>query len=387
MKKYQATHPWITFECDLRAASHRVWLMLGEAQSKCEHIAGALLTPDVALEMHQIYLVKGIFATTAIEGNPLNEEEVRSYLAGTLKLPPAQQYIQQEMDNVEAALDEIFQQTLQCAETALSPERVQIYNALVLRDLELEDGVVAGAIRLKDVLVGDVYRGAPPEDCAYLLERMCAWLNHETFCAQDDRRLIFGILRALLAHLYIAWIHPFGDGNGRTARLIEFEILTCSGVPSPAAHLLSDHYNRTRGEYYRQLDAASRSGGNIWPFLEYALGGFLSGLREQIERIRSQELTVAWRDYVHSVFSAKSTKGDERRRHLMLDMSQHETAVPLEKMRVISSRVAEHYAGKTSKTLARDLIELQKLDLIVKTPQGYRAHREIMLAFLPERRV
>jgi len=291
------------------------------------------------------------------------------------------------MDNVETALDEIFQQTLQRAETSLSPERVQSYNALVLRDLDLEDGIVAGAIRLKDVLVGDVYRGAPPEDCAYLLERMCAWLNHETFCAHDDRRLIFGILRALLAHLYIAWIHPFGDGNGRTARLIEFEILTCSGVPSPAAHLLSDHYNRTRGEYYHQLDAASRSGGNIWPFLEYALGGFLSGLKEQIERIRSQELTVAWRDYVHSVFADKATKGDERRRHLILDMSQHETAVPPEKMRTISSRVAEHYAGKTSKTLARDLIELQKLDLIVKTPQGYRAHREIMLAFLPERRV
>ncbi len=37
----------------------------------------------------------------------------------------------------------------------------------------------------------------------------------------DDRnnRVAAAILRAVLAHLYIAWIHPFGDGNGRTARL------------------------------------------------------------------------------------------------------------------------------------------------------------------------
>ncbi len=38
----------------------------------------------------------------------------------------------------------------------------------------------------------------------------------------------------------MAWIHPFGDGNGRTARLLEFLILArCGMVPLPAAHLLS----------------------------------------------------------------------------------------------------------------------------------------------------
>ncbi|NOY75701.1 MAG: hypothetical protein GXP32_07900 [Kiritimatiellaeota bacterium] len=32
-----------------------------------------------------------------------------------------------------------------------------------------------------------------------------------------------------LAHVYIAWIHPFGDGNGKTARLMEFYLLLRSG--------------------------------------------------------------------------------------------------------------------------------------------------------------
>jgi len=83
------------------------------------------------------------------------------------------------------------------------------------------------------------------------------------------------------------WIHPFGDGNGRTARLVEFQILLQAGIPSPAAHLLSNHYKQTRTEYYRQLATASRSGGNILPFIEYAVGGFVDGLKEQLALIRA----------------------------------------------------------------------------------------------------
>jgi Fic/DOC family len=41
------------------------------------------------------------------------------------------------------------------------------------------------------------------------------------------------LVKAILAHLYIAWIHPFGDGNGRAARLMELRILLEAGVPMP----------------------------------------------------------------------------------------------------------------------------------------------------------
>jgi Fic family protein len=99
----------------------------------------------------------------------------------------------------------------------------------------------------------------------------------------------------VVAHLCLAWIHPFGDGNGRTARLVEFQILLGAGVPTPAAHLLSNHYNQTRTEYYRQLDRASKSGGEIVPFIEYAARGFVDGLREQLHKIRDQQWDVSWR--------------------------------------------------------------------------------------------
>lgn len=55
----------------------------------------------------------------------------------------------------------------------------------------------------------------------------------------SQNRVAFGIIRAILAHLYLAWIHPFGDGNGRTARSMELHLLMDSGVPSAAAQLLN----------------------------------------------------------------------------------------------------------------------------------------------------
>jgi hypothetical protein len=70
--------------------------------------------------------------------------------------------------------------------------------------------------------------------------------------------------------------HPFGDGNGRVARLIEVQILSESGViPDVATGLLSDHYNKTRSQYYLALDGAQ---GDVTSFVGYALQGLLDEL-------------------------------------------------------------------------------------------------------------
>ena len=111
------------------------------------------------------------------------------------------------------------------------------------------------------------------------------WLNGSDFAPTEDKRLVYAILKAIIAHLHLSWIHPFGDGNGRVARLLEFQILIGAGVPAASAHLLSNHYNLTRSEYYRQLDRASATGGNVVPFVSYAVRGFLDGLKQQIDVI------------------------------------------------------------------------------------------------------
>ena len=61
--------PYLSFSFDMRHLSPTVWLSLGEAMSKCQHLAGVPLKPHRAEDMAAIYLARGVQATTAIEGN------------------------------------------------------------------------------------------------------------------------------------------------------------------------------------------------------------------------------------------------------------------------------------------------------------------------------
>ncbi|OEU65102.1 MAG: hypothetical protein BA863_06235 [Desulfovibrio sp. S3730MH75] len=381
MRTYEETHPWINFTLNLNNAQFTHWMLLGEAQSKCKHFKGVPLLPGVAKKFYNIYLAKGVIATTAIEGNTLSEEEVLQHLEGKLELPASKDYLRQEIDNIIKACNQIGKHVLQAESTDISVKAIKEYNKLVLTDLPLGEDVVPGKIRDHSVVVGR-YRGAPPEDCEYLVSRLCAWINKELE-SPPEYQMAFGILKAILTHLYLAWIHPFGDGNGRTARLIEFHMLLSVGVPATAAHLLSNHYNQTRSEYYRQLDLTHKADNNVFSFIEYALNGFIDGLKEQIKIIKNQQLRVHWISHVHTVFQNKNNSTDLRRRRLVIDLSYEREPVPTPKLRHITPRIAEAYAGKTDKTVKRDINALSELNLVVKTDRGVRVKKEIMLAFLP----
>lgn len=383
---FQKTHPWINFSLNLQQIPPAVWVALGEAQSKCEHISGVPLRPGTARELHQIYLAKGVLATTAIEGNTLSEEEALRRVKGNLKLPPSKEYLGQELDNIIDACNQIADRLFNGCDLALTVEEIRYYNELVLRKLPLDEDVTPGQFRRHSVGVGS-YRAAPAQECDYLMDRYISWLN-DVLVPFDENIIAFNIIKAIVAHVYFAWIHPFADGNGRTARLIEFKILLCSGVPLPAAQLLTNHYNQTRHEYYRQLDRASKSGGDLIPFIQYAVQGYVDGLREQVSTIREQQFDVAWRNYVHEFFKDQNTPADVRRRHLVLDLSRkEEDVIPLSKITDISHRVATAYVGKTKRTIERDVNFLSEAGLIEKNRQGIKAKTEAILAFLPARRV
>ena len=298
-------------------------------------------------------------------------------------MPPSREYLGKEVDNVLKGCNEITDKMIRGDASSLSVAEIKAFNKIVLADLDLDKDVVPGEIRKHSVGVAG-YRGAPAEDCEYLLERMCEWLNNPEF-NPDEHTITFSILRAVVAHLYIAWVHPFGDGNGRTARLLEFKTLLTSGMPTPAAHLLSNHYNSTRTEYYRQLDYASKSKGDVIPFIRYAVNGYVDGLRSQLKVIQEQQLFVAWRDHVYEHFRDKSGKINERLRKLVLDLSYQKEPIPISKLNEVSGRVAKLYATKTQRTLSRDVNELLKANLIRQDGSGYVANKEIMLSLLPVR--
>jgi len=375
------THPWITFHIDLHRVPFTLWMMLGEAQSKCEHLAGEPLQPDLDHDLHSLYLAKGVHATTAIEGNTLTEKQVQQRIQGKLELPPSQEYMGKEIDNILTACSGILAELMGEGATDLSTEEIKRFNSMALEGLELGEEVAPGSIR--NIMVGVArYRAVPPQHMDTLLEKLCIWLNDNKF-KQSKNKIALGIFRAILAHLYIAWIHPFADGNGRTARLMEFKILLSHGVPSAAAHLLSNHYNQTRTEYYRQLDVASKSKGDVIPFITYAVQGFIDGLKEQLALVQAQQLNIIWRDYVYSKFKNKYGTANERRRKLALDISECNEPVALKDIAMLTPRLASLYANKTYRTVVRDVVELISMGLLVRKANQYRPRWEVIKGFLP----
>ena len=173
------------------------------------------------------------------------------------------------------------------------------------------------------------------------------------------------LAKAVYAHLYIAWIHPFGDGNGRTARLLEFLILArCGTVPIPAAHLLSDHYNLTRDRYYDELTLSSKPGQSSLGFLAYAIEGFIDGIRATIGMVRAQQLAVAWVNYVHERFASQpNTNASARQRSLVLAMPMG-APVKRDDLEGLTPKLAKLYAATGPRVLSRDLNALKKLGLM-----------------------
>jgi Fic family protein len=384
--EYLSSHPWLTFEYRISYdVEAQLWATLGEAFSKCQHLTGTPLTPAVARELGAVYLAKGALATTAIEGNTLTEEEARGIIYGQKVLPPSQRYLQREIENVVVALRAIDSDS-RTGGTRITTDWIKEQNRLVLKELESDEHVVPGEYTVSKVVVG-TYRGAPPAEVPYLMDRLVAWIDELTEVSDrqpPNVRFFSAFLAATLGHLYLAWVHPFGDGNGRTARLLECAILTNSGlVPWLSANLLSDHYNRTRTDYYRRLANASRAG-DVTGFLGYAAQGFADLLREQIQLVQSQQLRVSWINFVHQRFhSQPNTDATARQRTLLLSMPEGPT--PVAGLRRLTAELAELYATKGDKTLTRDVNKLQALGLVIRDRHTIEPAVHIMAAFIPGR--
>ncbi|MCP4968391.1 MAG: Fic family protein [bacterium] len=385
---YQESHPWITFDATAFNNLSKVgWMRLGEARAKCEDLAGTPIAPAVAQRISSVTLVKGAHATAAIEGNTLTVEQAQGIADGTFKAPTSREYQEREIRNVLEVLSEVDRQVIDGKAPPITLNLICEFNRRILEGTDYDDEAVPGQIRTYNVGVMD-YRGVPHESCEHLVERLCEWLESDKFNQPDappEIQFATSVAAAIYAHLYMAWIHPFGDGNGRTARLIEFLILARSGqIPVPAAALLSDHYNLTRDRYYRELSRASKASDTIG-FAEYAIEGLVDGLREQMSMVRAHQMGVAWTNYVHETMNElPATATRDRQRTLVLAMGAGEP-LPKDDLTGLTPKVAQLYAKAGSRLLGRDLNRLAEFGLVVKLSGGrWRSNAPIMAAFLPK---
>lgn len=381
-------HPWITFRLDLARLSPPTWVTLGECVSKIQHLVETPLMPRVGEAMRQAFVSKGIHGTAAIEGNTLALEEVKQRLQHELELPESQEYLGIEIDNLDRGYAFLSEVIAKEELPQLSEGRVKEYNRIILSGLELDDDVVPGEYALRQHGVMH-YRAPSPAEIRASMPELVDWLNDGTRWQTPDGMpdLAITVLKAITAHLYLAWIHPFGDGNGRTARMVEAEVLARGGIPVVAFHLLSDHYNRTRTAYYRRLAETSRvPQGYPEAFIDYAVQGLADGLRQQIDQVKAQHREVVWRDFVHDQFRGEDSLRYQRLRRLAMDLALAPKPVPKAALWDVSERVRASYRDKTLKTVTRDVNELTRRGLLLRGPGGYKANLQILDAFVPPRR-
>ena len=351
----RTTHPWLTFEINLRRIDGRAWAILGEVASRCARLSGIPLRPDTAKKLHSVYLARGAAATTQIEGNSITAKEVERRLQGRITVPPSRRYLWTEVDNVVKAYTAIWRETLRTGSSPLTVDRIKTLHRRVTRGLRDEEEIQPGRLRTEAVGVAD-YRAPEARLCEPLLAAMCEMLNKSIFDnTWRHARASTGIIRAIVAHVYLAWIHPFNDGNGRTARLIEFQMLVSAGVPSISAHVLTNHYNHTRTEYYAQLSRASKTGGDLTSFITYALEGLADGLDEQMDLIKEEHRDMAWRSHCHAALAEFSGKSKDRSVRVALDVSRVAGPVRMSDVPSLTPALSAMYRNLSQRTLRRDI--------------------------------
>ena len=385
------SHDFIQFPPDLSRLPSAAWFLLGRIQAKIQHLKDIPIPPDDALhdELHLVYLAKGVHATTAIEGNSFSEAEVQKIIQNDLKVPPSRAYQEQEIRNMLKAFNTLAEDERRGTRPDFSLPLLNRYHRLVLENAAQSDAVQIGALRTHFVTVGR-YLAAPAQDCERLMAAYCGWLNEAPTAAAGDE-LAGQILKALSAHLYFAWIHPYSDGNGRMARLVEFAILLRAGVPDIAAHLLSNFYNKTRSRYYEQLqashgeyqDGAYPPTADLTGFIAYALQGFHDELDEQMEWIYARQLQVIWHDFIHSSFPKNPNARQQRQKRLALDLTDRAfgKSLNISEIREITAAVAIAYNGRTKRTLRRDLKALVEMKLLAQDAEGYKPNTDILFRF------
>lgn len=205
------------------------------------------LPPSALAKLKQYFDVEWTYHSNAIEGSTLTLLETKVILEDGLTVggKPLREHL--EAINHKHAID--FVEALAKQSEPLTEHNIRQIHALVLKGVDDEE---AGQYRRGMVRIsGSEY--LPPEGVAVpgLMSDFAEWLNGEA-------RSLSAIERAALAHFRLVDIHPFADGNGRSARLLMNLILLQDGYPPAVIH------REDRLAYYTALDRAHE--GNTDPF-------------------------------------------------------------------------------------------------------------------------
>jgi len=247
------------------------------------------LTPSVLTSLRQSARLQTVHFSTYIEGNRLTLEQIQDLLQGIGTTFPGRERDAAEILGYYAALEHINQLALQ--RQSLTESDIQRLHALVMgggkttitptpyRDGQnaIYDGNTKALVYL------------PPEahDVPTLMANLVAWI------ATAEQEHFPCPLLAALAHYQFATIHPYYDGNGRTARLLTTLLLHRGGYDLNGLYSLEEYYAKNLQAYYHAISIGQshnyymgRAEADITPWLDY----FCDGMVESLEAIQKHAL-------------------------------------------------------------------------------------------------
>ncbi len=184
------------------------------------------------------------------------------------------------------------------------------------------------------------------------------------------------VAKAIMAHYYLAEIHPFADGNGRTARALEALLLYVNGMNDYCFWSLANFWSTHRDQYILQLGNIRRTC-NPWDFLIWGIKGYLG----EIKRIKSLILRklkqLMFMDYVKYLLASKRDKNIKISQRVVDFLQLLVTAgrVPLEGF-MTSAPIAALYSNSSAATRSRDFKKMNQLGLVTISKEDNRSHIE-----------
>lgn len=369
----------VHFEMRVNTEDPEMLRLLVKVDAMASVIRDIPIPPYVQSRLDNLNMVRAVRGTTGIEGTEVSEEEVEEILltpAGQQVLPRNRARDEQEVRNANEVMGYVAERLRAEPTGPLTEELVRDFHRTVTQDIGYPHNA-PGEYRTHLVRAGNYIPPGNAERIRGLMSEFVRWLNSAP--ATDWHPVI----RAVVAHFYVIAIHPFGDGNGRTARAVESYLLYQAGVNARGYYSLANYYYRHREEYISMLDyVLFESDPDLTPFVMFALRG-LDGELETVHREVLEALSViAFRDFAREALDSGGrlgTRAGERQLGLLVGVA--EGPLSLREMRSGRHRLSRLYRGLSSKTLQRDIRALVEDKLVVVEGDRLEANLGLMTQF------
>jgi Fic family protein len=311
-------------------------------------VADLPMTPKVQARLRETARLLSTHYSTQIEGNRLTLDEATRVIQKDERFP-GRQRDEQEVLGYYQALDELEKQAGK--KSKITEKIVQRLHALVMGGKRGK--VKSTPYREGQNVIRDSRSGAmvylPPEakDVAGLMDDLVKWLEKNELKKNTlKKNANDGLpcpLRAAIAHYQFATIHPYYDGNGRTARLLTTLILYLGGYDLKGFYSLEEYYARDLPSYCDALAVGpshnyymGRAEANITTWVEYFCGGMMEAF-ENVQRHAREEARAGKAD------KSQLLRQLDARQRRVLDLFRDAgwtTASDVEKLLGLSSRTA-----------------------------------------------